>query len=244
VECQVGLHAQGDGLRAKPTRGDHLSAGNGGNALLVGVYVDDLVITGTKDAEVAAFKEEMKATFQMSDLGLLSFYLGIEVHQGDSGITPRQTTYVKRVVELAGLTDCNPALTPMAERLKLSRNSTTEEVDATQYWRLVGSLRYLVHTRSDLAFSVGYVSRFMQRPTTEHQRGSSAMLRGLSTITSTTRGALGRHTLSGTATATTPVASTLARPRAGSSSSSTSVSLPGSRSSSRWWPCPVVRLST
>jgi hypothetical protein len=61
--------------------------GNGGNALLVGVYVDDLVITGTKDTEVAAFKEEMKATFQMSDLGLLSFYLGIEVHQSDSGIT-------------------------------------------------------------------------------------------------------------------------------------------------------------
>ena len=43
-------------------------AGSGGNALLVGVYVDDLVITGTKDVEVAAFKEEMKGTFQMSDL--------------------------------------------------------------------------------------------------------------------------------------------------------------------------------
>ena len=54
------------------------------------VYVDDLVITGTKDAEVAAFKEEMKATFQMSDLGPFSFYLGIEVHQDDSGITLRR----------------------------------------------------------------------------------------------------------------------------------------------------------
>jgi hypothetical protein len=104
--------------------------GNGGNALLVGVYVNDLVITGTKDAEVAAFKEEMKATFQMSDMWLLSFYLGIEVHQGDSGITLRQTAYAKRVIELAGLTDCNPALTPMEERLKLSHDSTTEEVDA------------------------------------------------------------------------------------------------------------------
>jgi hypothetical protein len=52
---------------------------------LVGVYVNDLVITGTKDAEVAAFKEEMNATIQMSDPGPLSFYLGIEMHQGDSG---------------------------------------------------------------------------------------------------------------------------------------------------------------
>ncbi|XP_066323769.1 secreted RxLR effector protein 161-like [Miscanthus floridulus] len=58
----------------------------------------------------------------------------------------------------------------MDERLKLSRDSTTEEVDATQYRRLVGSLRYLAHTQSDLTFSVGYVSRFMQRPTTEHQQ--------------------------------------------------------------------------
>jgi hypothetical protein len=55
----------------------------------VGVYVDDLVITDTKDEEVAAFKKEMKATFQMSDMGPLSFYLGIEVHQDDSGITLR-----------------------------------------------------------------------------------------------------------------------------------------------------------
>jgi hypothetical protein len=58
----------------------------------------------------------------------------------------------------------------MEERLKLSRDSTTEEVDATQYRRLVGSLRYLAHTRPGLAFSVSYISRFMQRPTTEHQQ--------------------------------------------------------------------------
>jgi hypothetical protein len=113
----------------------------------------------------------------MSDLRLLSFYLGIEAHQGDSGITLRQTAYARRVVELAGLTDCNLALTPMEERLKLSRDSTTEEVDAMQYQRLVGSLRYLAHKRPDLTFSVGYVSRFMQRPTTEHQQAVKRIIR-------------------------------------------------------------------
>jgi hypothetical protein len=151
--------------------------GNGGNTLLVGVYVDDLVITNTKDAKVAAFKEEMKATFQMSDLRLLSFYLGIEVHQGDSGIMLQQTAYAKRVVELARLTDCNSALTPMEERLKLSRDSTMEEVDATQYRRLVGSILYLTHTRPNLSFSISYVSRFMQRPTTEHQQAVKRITR-------------------------------------------------------------------
>jgi hypothetical protein len=74
---------KGMGFGQNPHEASIYRWGNGGNTLLVGVYVDDLVITGTKDAEVAVFKEEM------SDMRLLSFYLGIEVHQGDSGITLR-----------------------------------------------------------------------------------------------------------------------------------------------------------
>jgi hypothetical protein len=60
--------------------------------------------------------------------------------------------------------------TPMEERLKLRRDSEDEE-DATLYHKLIGSLRYLVHTRPDLIFTVGYLSRFMQRPTAEHMVG-------------------------------------------------------------------------
>jgi hypothetical protein len=62
---------------------------------------------------------------------------------------------------LGGLTGYNPAHTLVEERLKLSRDSTAKEVDAAQYRRIVGSLRYLFHTRLDLAFAVGYVSWFM-----------------------------------------------------------------------------------
>jgi len=165
------------GFQQSPHEAAVYRRGKGGNALLVGVYVDDLVITGAKEAEVESFKEEMKATFQMSDLGLLSFYLGIEVHQDSSGISLRQTVYAKCIVELGGLTGCNPAHTPMEERLKLSRDSTAKEVDAMRYRRIVGRLRYLIHTRPDLAFTVGYVSRFMQRPTTEHEQAVKRILR-------------------------------------------------------------------
>jgi hypothetical protein len=168
---------KGIGFGQRPHEAAIYRRGNEGTALLVGVYVEDLVITGTKDAEVAAFKKEVKATFKMSYLGLLSFYLGIEVHQGDSGITLRQTAYAKHVVELVGLIDCNQAHTLMEERLKLSRDSTADEVDATQYQRLVGSLRSLANTRPDLAFSAGYVSRFMQRPTMEHQQAVKRIIR-------------------------------------------------------------------
>ena len=151
--------------------------GSGNSLLLVGVYVDDLIITGAKEQDVESFKAEMKATFEMSDLGLLSFYLGIEVQQSTDGITLRQTHYAKRILELGGMVDCNPAVTPMEERLRLSKKSTAKEVDPTQYRQLVGSLRYLVHTRPDLAFAVGFVSRFLERPTIEHQQAVKRILR-------------------------------------------------------------------
>jgi hypothetical protein len=229
------------GFMPSPHEATIYRRGNGENALLVGVYVDDLVITGAKDAEVAAFKEEIKATFQMTDIGHLS-YLGIEVHQSDSGITLRQTAYAKRIVELAGLTNCNPTLTPMEERLKLSRDSTTEEVDATQNRHLVGSLRYLVHTRSDLAYSVGYVSRFLQRPMTEHEQ---AVKRIVHYVAETLDHGLYYPMCPGEA----HLVGYSDSDHAGDIDTSKSTSgilfflsnapSAGSRSSNRWWPCPV-----
>ena len=151
--------------------------GCGRTVLLVGIYVDDLIITGTGDEEVEAFKAQMKQTFDISDLGLLSFYLGVEVHQDATGISLRQTHYAKRILELGGMDGCNPAHTPMEERLRLSRNNTAAEVDPTHYRHLIGSLRYLVHTRPEPAFAIGYVSRFMEWPTVEHQAAVKRILR-------------------------------------------------------------------
>jgi hypothetical protein len=79
-------------------------------------------------------------------------------------------------LEVAGMGDCNSTQTPMEERLKLSRDSEAEE-DATLYRKLIGSLRHLVHTRLDLIFVVGYLSRFMQRPMTEHMTVLKRVLR-------------------------------------------------------------------
>jgi hypothetical protein len=79
-----------------------------------------------------------------------------------------QGAYAKRIVEKAGLVGCNPCATPMEPRLKLSKNSTAPKVEGTMYISTIGNLRYLVNTRPNLAFSVGYVSRFLERPTQEH----------------------------------------------------------------------------
>jgi hypothetical protein len=151
--------------------------GEGAKRLLVGVYVDDLIITGNDATEIAKFKEQMSSRFKMSDLGLLCFYLGIEVQQGEHGISLSQAGYARKVLERAGMDSCNPCHTPMEARLKLSKTSTGEPVDVTEYRGLVGCLRYLVHTRPDIAFAVGYVSRFMERPTSEHLTAVKRILR-------------------------------------------------------------------
>lgn len=136
-------------------------------ALIVGVYVDDLIITGGSDRAIEDFKKQMKSKFSMSDLGLLSYYLGIEVKQTEDAITLCQSAYAARILEKMGMSICNPMHTPMEARLKMSKNSQAEAVDATQYRSVVGSLRYLIHTRPDLSYSVGFVSRFMEKPTAE-----------------------------------------------------------------------------
>jgi hypothetical protein len=119
----------------------------------------------------------MKRAFLMSDLELLSFYLGFEVRQDAGGITLRQAHYAKKILEMASMTDCKAAATLMEERLRLSRDSTTEEADATLYRCIVGSLWYLIHTRPNLTYAVGYVSRFLKRPTEEHLQAVKKILR-------------------------------------------------------------------
>jgi transposase InsO family protein len=139
--------------------------GDSSSYLLVGVYVDDLIITGTDTQAVLDFKEQMKQLFRMSDLGLLSYYLGIEVVQAHGQITLCQKNYVEKILEIAGMSNCNSSRIPMECRLKLRKKDDAERADKTLYRSVIGSLRYLVNTRPDIALAVGIASRFMEDPT-------------------------------------------------------------------------------
>ena len=66
------------------------------------------------------------------------------------------------------MTEYKPCVTPIEERLKLTNANTVAKVDATLYQSIIGGLRYLVHMRLDIAFPVGYVSRFMEDPREDH----------------------------------------------------------------------------
>ncbi|KAJ0978704.1 hypothetical protein J5N97_014178 [Dioscorea zingiberensis] len=149
----------------------------GESRLLIGVYVDDLIITGSNPEEIKNFKRQMMEKFNMSDLGLLSYYLGIEVCQTSHGISLCQSGYASKILERTGMADCNSCQTPMESRLKLSKNSEDSFVDATFYRSIIGSLRYLVNTRPNIAYAVGIVSRFMEKPTSQHLAAVKQILR-------------------------------------------------------------------
>jgi hypothetical protein len=136
--------------------------------LIVSVYVDDLVIRGADHTELRQFKKEMQNTFQMADLGLLNYYLGLEVSHKDNGVIVSQKRHALKILAAVGMEGCNPRHYPMENRLNLSRSSTAPLVGSTEYRRMVGALRYLVNTRPDLAYVVGYISRFMEMPTNAH----------------------------------------------------------------------------
>ncbi|KAK1645758.1 hypothetical protein QYE76_063563 [Lolium multiflorum] len=148
-----------------------------GGRLLLGVYVDDLIITGTSTAAIGEFKQEMTSMFRMRDLGLLSYYLGIEVTQRPGCIRLGQAAYAEKLLDRMGMSDCNATAAPMELRLKLSKNGTDTAVDPSLYRSIMGGLRYLVHTRPDICFTVGFLSRFMEKPTSEHMAAMKHLLR-------------------------------------------------------------------
>lgn len=141
-------------------------------------------MTGEDISEIVIFKRQMTSQFEMSDLGLLSFYLGIEVEQQEDCVIVKQTSYAKKILAKFGMTDCNPTKFPMEPGTRLDADKQGVRVDATEYRRIVGCLRCLLHTRPDLSFSVGMASRFMEKPTVKHMKAVKQILRYLQGILS------------------------------------------------------------
>ncbi|XP_061376199.1 uncharacterized mitochondrial protein AtMg00810-like [Gastrolobium bilobum] len=130
-----------------------------------------------KEGMIQDFKKKMTKEFEMTDLGLMRYFLGLEVRQDKSGIFVSQEAYAKGLLEKFKMTDCNPVSTPMEPGLKLSKYDGGERVDLSYYRSLVGSLRYLTCTRPDLCLSVGIISRFMEDPRYTHWKAAKRILR-------------------------------------------------------------------
>lgn len=153
--------------------------GEGGKILIVCIYVDDLIFTGNDDFMVADFKSSMLREFDMSDLGRMRFFLGIEVLQRDEGIYICQRKYALDVLKRFGMEKSNAVCNPIVPGFKIHRDEDGVKVDETYYKQIVGSLMYLTATRPDMMFVVSLISRYMARPTELHMQAAKRALRYL-----------------------------------------------------------------
>lgn len=114
------------------------------------------------------FKHSMMLHFDMSDLGQMRHFLGIEVKQCTNGIFICQRRYAQEVLSRFGMQNSNAVKNPMVPGTRLSKDKGRMSVDETLFKQLVGSLMYLIVTRPDLMYIVSSISRFMTNPTTAH----------------------------------------------------------------------------
>jgi hypothetical protein len=151
----------------------------GGKILIVSLYVDDLIFTGNNESMFAEFKRSMMLEFDMTDLGKMRYFLGIEVIQRADGIFISQKKYALEVLEKFGMNKCNPVLNPIVPGCRLSKDEDGVKVDSTIYKQIVGSLMYLTATRPDMMFVVSLISRYMSNPTELHMEAAKRILRYL-----------------------------------------------------------------
>jgi hypothetical protein len=137
-----------------------------GKLLIVCLYVDDLIFT--RNIAVDEFKSSMKTEFEMVDLGMMKYFLGIEVKQSEDGIFICQNKYAKDILKRFRMVNCKPVVTPIETGTKLSKNDKGSCVDPTLYKRPFGSLMYLKTKRYDIMFVVSLISRFMENLKSTH----------------------------------------------------------------------------
>ncbi|KAG6487681.1 hypothetical protein ZIOFF_056272 [Zingiber officinale] len=116
--------------------------GEGEASILVGVYVDDLIVTKSSIEKINKFKQQMMTEFEMSDLGLFSYYLGIEVEQQKSRILLRQSAYAKKILSQFKMADCNATKHLMEPKTQLHKDFEGTPVDAIEYRRIIGCTIY------------------------------------------------------------------------------------------------------
>jgi hypothetical protein len=151
----------------------------GGKILIISLYVDDLIFTGNDESMYAEFKKSMMVEFDMTDLGKMRYFLGVEVLQKTDGIFISQKRYVMEVMERFGMDKSNSVLNPMVPGEKLQKHQDGIKIDSTYYKRIVGSLMYLTTTGPDVMFVVSLLSRYTEDPTKLHLQAARKILRYL-----------------------------------------------------------------
>ncbi|GJT49307.1 retrovirus-related pol polyprotein from transposon TNT 1-94 [Tanacetum coccineum] len=147
--------------------------------LVVHVYVDDIIFGSTHPRYTQLFSDLMKSRFEMSMMGEMTFFLGLQVNQSPRGIFINQSNYVLEILKKYGMETCDPVGTPMETKVKLDLDQNGTLVDATKYRSMIGALMYLTSSRPDIVHATCLCSRYQAKPTEKHLKEVKRIFRYL-----------------------------------------------------------------
>ena len=167
------------GFCASTADGNLFILRHGSSIVFLLLYVDDIIITGNKSSFVSSVIKLLEVDFDLKDLGLLHYFLGLQIDYTSSGLFVHQTKYASDLLKKFGMTDCKPCKTPSSPNFHLLPNDSPVLSDPTSYRSLVGALQYLTFTRPDLSFAVQQACQHMSTPTQNHLQAAKRILRYL-----------------------------------------------------------------
>ena len=152
------------------------------SVIYIAIYVDDMLLVSNNIIWLSEIKKSLSQLFETKDLRKIDRCLGIEFTCDKSRVCLQQTQYVNKLLTHFNMSECKPVLTPMEINCKLSKPEyiNTKEMEKYPYQRLIGALLYLsVSTRSDIAYTVNYLSQFNNNYNSEHWKAAKRVLRYL-----------------------------------------------------------------
>ncbi|XP_016185716.2 uncharacterized protein LOC107627395 [Arachis ipaensis] len=138
------------------------------NILLVQVYIDDIIFGSTNESLCKFFSNLMQSEFEMSMMGELNFFLGLQIKQGKEGTFVSQTKYCKELLKRFGMDNAKAMDTPMSTTCYLDKDEQGKNIDVKKYRGMIGSLLYLTASRPDIMFSVCMCARYQANPKESH----------------------------------------------------------------------------
>ena len=152
---------------------------DGINVKIIAVWVDDLLLFTSSTPIMRYLKDELNATFDLTDLGEPSRIVGIKITIHDDSITISQPLYIDSILRKHGMENVNPVATPLDPNTKLAPNPENREPNrSNDYASLLGSLQYLaIATRPDIAYAVNRLAAYTANPSLQHYTAAKRVLR-------------------------------------------------------------------
>ncbi|RVW80159.1 putative mitochondrial protein [Vitis vinifera] len=150
---------------------------NGAGILIISLYVDDLLVNGNHTSLMEKFKLEMMEVFEMTDLGLMTLFLGMEIKQSEHEVFICQKKYAKEILKKFKLDECKEIRAPMNQKEKLNKDDGTAKIDQAYFRSMIGCLMYLSTTRPNILNVVSILSRFIHYASEMHLKASKRVIR-------------------------------------------------------------------